>query len=123
MIEQEKMKGDVAIDHELGFVVMNLIAIEEHLACTIGKTKNDAYLELYNQVRALRSKRMGELVNNREGESWCVAKHLLASSMRLMETGIKYGALGESDKAVSLFVDAMDAFQVFLVLQRMGDTA
>jgi len=118
--KQEVQKGDVAIDHELSIAVMNLISIEEHLACTIGKTQDKDYLELYNQIRNLRSKYMGKIVKNRKGESWCIAKHLLSTTMRLIETGVKHGAQGNSDEAISMFTDAMDTFQVFLLMQKMG---
>jgi len=120
--KQEVRKGDVAIDHELSMAVMNLISIEEHLACTIGKTGDKEYLELYNQIRSLRSKYMKKIVTNKKGESWCIAKHLLSTTMRLIETGVKHGALGEVDEAVNMFTDAMDTFQVFFLMQKMSDS-
>jgi len=38
---------------------------------------------------------MGKIVKNKTGEMWCVSKHLLATTMRLLETGIKYGKEGK----------------------------
>jgi hypothetical protein len=108
---------DLAKEQELSMAVMNLIALEEHLALTISKTKNDKYLELYNAIRKLRSKHMKKIVKNKEGEMWCSAKHTLISVMHLIETGIKYGAEGKKKEAMELFNDAIELYQSFWLMQ------
>ncbi|MBR9691065.1 hypothetical protein GOV08_05270 [Candidatus Woesearchaeota archaeon] len=114
-------KGDVARDHELAVAVMNLIGVEEHLAFTVSKTSRKEYLEIYNEVRKLRSKLMKRIVRNRDGEMWCVSKHLLSSTMRLMETAIKYASENKQDEAIKLLIDAADTFQLFWFIQKIGE--
>ncbi|HIH33611.1 MAG TPA: hypothetical protein HA227_05185 [Candidatus Diapherotrites archaeon] len=111
---------DVAKEQELSMAVMNLIATEEHLAFTAAKTGKPEYLELYNAVRKLRSKNLRELVKNKDGEAWCASKHLLSTTMRLIETAIKYGAEGNRKKAMELLDDAIEAYQIFWFLQEFG---
>jgi hypothetical protein len=117
--ESKRAKGDLAKDQELSIAVMNMVSIEEHLAFTIAKTKKKEYIEIYNQIRSLRSKYMKEIVKNKEGEMWCVSKHLLSTTMRLLETGIKY-SVEDENKALDIFNDAADLYQVFWLLQKLG---
>lgn len=111
---------DLAKEQELSMAVMNLIALEEHLAFTISKTKKEKYIDLYNAIRKLRSKYMKRLVKNKDGEMWCASKHTLISAMHLIETGIKYGAEGKKKEAMELFGDAIEAYQAFWLIQEMG---
>ena len=37
----------------------------------------------------MRTELMREMIKDYEGEVWCISKHLLAASMRLMEVGTK----------------------------------
>ena len=111
---------DLATEQDLSIAVMNLISIEEHLAFTAGKTKDEKYIDIYNAVRKLRSKYLKKLVKNKQGEAWCISKHLLAATMRLMETGVKYGAEGNKKEALEIFSDAIDTYQLFWLLQEFG---
>lgn len=113
-------KGDLAKDHELSIAVMNLISIEEHLAFTISKCKKNEYIDIYNEIRKIRSKYLAKLVKNKDGEMWCISKHLLAATMRLFETGIKYAADNQKDEAMEYFNDAIDTYQLFWLIQRMN---
>lgn len=114
-------KGDLAKDQELSIAVMNLIAIEEHLAFTISKCKKKEYIDIYNEVRKLRSKHMAKIVKNKDGEAWCISKHLLSATMRLLETGIKYASDNKKDEAMEYFNDAIETYQLFWLIQKMGD--
>ena len=115
------MNKDIAIGQELSIAVMNLIATEEHLAFTAAKTGKQEYLELYNAVRKLRSKHLKELVKNKDGECWCASKHLLSTTMRLIETAIKYGAVGDKKKAMELLDDAIEAYRLFWFVQSFAE--
>ena len=64
---------------------------------------------------------MKELVKNKTGETWCASKHLLSTTMRLIETAIKYGASGDRNKAMELLDDAIEAYQIFWFLQVLGE--
>ncbi|MBI5884738.1 hypothetical protein HZB89_01425 [archaeon] len=111
---------DLAKEQELSFAVMNLIALEEHLAFTAAKTGRQEYIDFLNDIRKVRSKYLKDIVSNDEGEAWCISKHLLVTVMRLTETAIKYGAEGNKKKAMELLSDAIDAYQAFWVFQKIG---
>ncbi|MFH1256506.1 MAG: hypothetical protein V1494_04380 [Candidatus Diapherotrites archaeon] len=114
-------KFDLAKEHELALAVMNLAAAEEHLAFTAGKTGKPELVDFYNEIRALRSKYMDKIVKNKDGENWCVSKHLLVSAMHLIETAVKHGAAGEKKQATEMFADAVDVFRSFWLLQEFGE--
>ena len=120
IIKKEKKLFDLATEQELSIAVMNLISIEEHLAFTAGKTRDERYIDVYNAVRKLRSKYLKRLVKNKQGEAWCISKHLLAATMRLMETAVKCGAEGNKKEALEIFSDAIDTYQLFWLMQEFG---
>lgn len=88
--EVTKQKGlDLSSGEDLSIGIMNLISIEEHLFYTTQKTKDKKYLDLLNEIRKMRTDLLKEIIKDYEGEVWCISKHLLAASMRLMEVGTK----------------------------------
>src|SRR3989338_2508350 len=110
-MEKEK-QIDLTKREDLSLAVMNLISIEEHLSFTYAKTKKPEYLAVLDSVRTLRKNMLKELVTNTEGEMWCISKHLLAASMRLMETGTKY--INETpEKSEMFFQAAFDCYSLF----------
>jgi len=82
-VTKEK-KLDLSSDEDLSIAIMNLVSIEEHLFFTSQKTGKSSYLDLLNEVRSMRKDLLKEIIKDYEGEVWCISKHLLASSMRLM---------------------------------------
>ena len=56
---------------------------------------------------------MQRVIPEYEGEVWCISKHLLSSSMRLMEVGTKQQSLGHKDLAYDLFNQAYDLYCLF----------
>jgi len=106
-------KIDLSSKEDLAIAVMNLISIEEHLFFTYGKTNKEKYLELLNEVRQTRKKYLAEIVKNPEGEIWCISKHLLASTMRLMEVGTKMLNDDKKDEAKDLFEKALNLWNIF----------
>jgi len=106
-------KIDLSSKEDLAIAVMNLVAIEEHLFFTYGKTNKEKYLELLNEVRQMRKKYLAEIVKNPEGEIWCISKHLLASTMRLMEVGTKMLNEDKKDEAKDLFEKALTLWNIF----------
>lgn len=120
MKEAKPQHFDLSNLQELSFAVMNLIAAEEHLALSAGKTGKQEYLELYLAVRKLRSRELKELLQNKEAECWCASKHLLSVVMRLCETAVKYGAAGEKKKAMQLLEDAIEAYKLFWFIQALA---
>ena len=88
--ELKKKKGaDLSTDEDLSLAVMNLISLEEHFFFTSQKTGNDSYLKMLEDVRELRKELLAKLMPKNEGETWCISKHLLAATMRLLEVGTK----------------------------------
>ena len=112
--EVTKQKGlDLSSGEDLSIAIMNLISIEEHLFFTSQKTKNKKYLELLNEVRVMRTELLKEIIKDYEGEVWCISKHLLATSMRLMEVGTKELKKGDKKKAWELFEKSYKLYSLF----------
>src|SRR3990170_1104845 len=104
---------DLSSGEDLSIGVMNLIAIEEHLFYTFNKTKDSKYLDLLNEIRKMRTELMKEIIKDYEGEVWCISKHLLAASMRVMEVGTKELKKGDKQKAQSLFDKSYKLYSLF----------
>lgn len=110
---------DLSTKEDMSLAVMNLLSTEEHLAFTAMKTGKMEYLAILDSVRELRKSLLRELVENTEGEMWCISKHLLSITMRLMETGVKY-LKTDQKRAQRLFDSAFDAYRLFWLLQKVG---
>jgi hypothetical protein len=54
-----------------------------------------------------------KIIKEYEGEVWCISKHLLAATMRLMEVGTKYLGQGDKKEAEDLFSKAFDLYSLF----------
>lgn len=107
---------DLSKDEDMSIAVMNLVSLEEHFFFTSMKTDNASYLEMLNEVRKLRGKLMKKLVTNPEGEEWCISKHLLAASMRIMEVGTKELGLGRKKEAEEMFRQAFELYSQFFMI-------
>lgn len=110
---KKKDKIDLSSDEDLSIALMNLISIEEHLYFSGMKTNKKKYFTLLNSVRELRKKLLKEIVKEPKGEVWCISKHLLAASMRLIEVGNKYLTKKEEEKAYDKFQDAFYLYSLF----------
>ena len=60
---------------------------------------------------------MQRIVPKHEGETWCISKHLLAATMRMMEVGSKLNADGKKDEAKKLFDAGHKIFSLFWALR------
>jgi hypothetical protein len=115
MKKQEKM--DLSSDQDLSIAIMNLISIEEHLVFTGAKTGKTHFYDLIEEVREMRKNLLKMIIKEYEGEVWCISKHLLSSSMRLMEVGTKAQSRGRREEAYSFFEKAYDLYALFWGLQ------
>lgn len=106
-------KLDLSYGEDLSIGIMNLISIEEHLFFTAEKTKDRKYFDLLNEVRLMRTELMKEIVKDYGGEGWCMSKHLLVASMRLIESGTKILKKGDKQKAYNLFDKAYSLYSLF----------
>ncbi len=114
----ENNKADLTNREDMSIAVMNLISLEEHLAFTAAKTGKSEYLHILSSIRKLRIKLLKPLVTNTEGELWCISKHLLATTMRLMEVSTKYLET-DVEKAQEFEQSAFDLYGLFWLLQKM----
>lgn len=108
-------KLDLSSDQDLSIAVMNLISIEEHLFFTAEKTGQSSYFDLLAQVREMRKELLKKLIKEYDGEVWCISKHLLAASMRLMEVGTKAMAT-QPEEARRFFEQAYRLYNLFWAL-------
>jgi len=109
----KEKKIDLSSDQDLSIGIMNLISIEEHLFFTAQKTKKDEYYKLLKEVRDMRKVLLKKLIKEYEGEVWCISKHLLASSMRLMEVGTKFLNESKIEQAKELFNMSYRLYSIF----------
>lgn len=114
-IEELKKSGaiDLSNEEDLSIAVMNLVSLEEHFFFTAEKTKKDEYFDLLKEVRETRKKLLGRLISKHEGETWCISKHLLATTMRLIEVGTKLYAEGKKEEAKETFDHAYRMYSLF----------
>ena len=106
-------KIDLSSDQDLSIAIMNLVSIEEHFFFTGAKTGKSKYYDMLQEVRAMRGELLRKIVKDYEGEVWCISKHLLAASMRLMEVGTKQHKAGNIKEASELFEKAYDCYSLF----------
>ena len=111
MKKQEKM--DLSSDQDLSIAIMNLISIEEHFFFTGAKLGKTEYYDLIKDVREMRKDLLQKIIKDYEGEVWCISKHLLAASMRLMEVGTKQLGIGKEKEAYDLFDKAYNLYSLF----------
>jgi hypothetical protein len=110
---KKKDKFDLSSDEDLSIAVMNLVSIEEHFFFTAEKTGKPEYFDLLKEVREMRKELLKKLIKEYEGEVWCISKHLLAASMRLMEVGTKQLGAGNKKEAEELFEKAYNLYSLF----------
>ena len=108
---------DLSTEEDLAIAIMNLISLEEHFYFTGAKTDKPEYFDMMNEVRLMRTKLLARMIDKKEGEVWCISKHLLATSMRLMEVGTKLQKEGKKDEAKQFFVDSYKMFNLFFALR------
>jgi len=114
---KEKAGVDLSTAEDLSVAVMNLISLEEHFFFTGVKTKKDEYFDTSLEIREIRKKLLEQLMPNHEGETWCISKHLLATTMRLIEVGNKLHSEGKKEKAKQTFENAYKIYSIFWALK------
>jgi len=114
-IEAMKKAGtvDLSTEEDLSIAIMNLISLEEHFFFTAEKTGKDEYFDLMGQVREVRKSLLARMMDKNEGETWCISKHLLATSMRLIEVGTKLFSDGKKEEAKETFDHAYKIYSMF----------
>lgn len=123
MKKQEKM--DLSSDQDLSIAIMNLVSIEEHFFFTGAKLGKTEYYDMLKDVREMRKELLKKIIKEYKGEVWCISKHLLAASMRLMEVGTKQLGMGRKEEAYDFFGKAYNLYSLFwglnMKLLNVGD--
>jgi len=110
---KKKNPKDLSSDQDLTIAIMQLISIEEHLIFSGAKTGKNHFYDMVQDIREMRKNLMLQIIPTYEGEVWCISKHLLSASMRLIEVGTKQQSLGHKEKAYDLFAKAYDLYCLF----------
>lgn len=104
---------DLSREEDLSIAIMNLVSLEEHFFFTAEKTQKSEYFDLLAETREIRKNLLARMIDRHEGETWCITKHLLAATMRLMEVGTKYLAEGNKEEAEKLFSQSYRLYSIF----------
>jgi len=114
-INEAKARGgvDLSTEEDLSLAIMNLISLEEHFFFTGMKTGDSSYHDFLDEARSMRKELLAKLIDRHEGETWCVSKHLLGATMRLIEVGNKLHSEGKKDEAAKLFSYAYKLYALF----------
>ncbi|MEK7541017.1 MAG: hypothetical protein AAB529_02140 [Patescibacteria group bacterium] len=104
---------DLSSNEDLSIAIMNLISIEEHFFFTGAKTGKPEYFDLLNTAREMRKDLLKRIIKEYEGEVWCISKHLLSASMRLMEVGAKAISQDKKQEAEEMFKKAYELYSLF----------
>ena len=114
---QKDNKVDLSSEEDLSIAIMNLISLEEHFFFSGAKTGKSEYYDLLNETREIRKGLLAKLMDENEAESWCISKHLLAATMRMMEVGTKYQKDGNKEEADKIFKQAFHVYSMFWALR------
>ncbi len=109
----QENKLDLSSGEDLSIALMNLVSLEEHAYFSYMKTEDEKFLELLNKVREIRKEHLKKIVKENDAEVWCISKHLLASSMRLIETGNKFLKERKNQETEKLYEDAFELYSLF----------
>lgn len=118
-VENMKKTGsvDLSTEEDLSLAVMNLISLEEHFFFTGVKTEKNEYFDFLGEVREMRKQLLAKMMDKNEGETWCISKHLLATTMRLIEVGTKLHSDGKKTDAKEMFDKAYKTYSMFWALR------
>ncbi|MFA5991745.1 MAG: hypothetical protein WC794_05890 [Candidatus Doudnabacteria bacterium] len=118
-INELKASGnfDLSMEEDLSIAIMNLVSLEEHFFFTAEKTKKNEYFDLLTQTREIRKTLLAKMIDQHEGETWCITKHLLAASMRLMEVATKLQSSGKITEAKEMFDKSYELYSLFWALR------
>lgn len=114
-IEKVKEKNilDLTAGQDLSIALMNLVSLEEHSFFSYLKTQDKKFLKTLESVREMRKKFLPLIVKEDDSETWCMSKHLLATSMRFYEVGNRYLHEGKKKEADEFYKAAGESYGLF----------
>ena len=111
---KEKNSLDLSVMEDLSIALMNLVSLEEHFLFSFMKTHDKKFLGMLDNVRELRKKLLELIVKkDDDSEKWCISKHLLASSMRLIEIGNRFLHEKKEKEAEEFYEQAAEIYGMF----------
>ncbi|MDR1012461.1 MAG: hypothetical protein LBL40_01240 [Coxiellaceae bacterium] len=110
---KKREKMDLSSDQDLTIAIMNLISIEEHFFFSGAKTGKNEYFDLIKEIKDIRKELLKKIITEHDGELWCISKHLLAASYRLMEAGTKQLELNKKEESYNFFTKAYNLYSLF----------
>ena len=116
---KERTDLDLSLGEDLSIALMNIISLEEHFLLSYMKTQDEKFLEFLEQTREARKRLLAKIVVKEKedySEKWCISKHLLSTSMRLIEVGTKYLHDKKKKEAQESFNDAFNFYSLFWVV-------
>lgn len=118
-VKELKSSGnfDLSTEEDLSIAIMNLVSLEEHFYFTSQKTGKNDYLGLMKEIREVRKSLLERMVSRHEGETWCITKHLLATTMRLIEVGTKLQSKNRLAEAEVMFDKAYQIYSMFWLVR------
>lgn len=120
-IIKKENKLDLSIGEDLSIALMNLISLEEHFIFSFIKTSEKKYLGFLEETRELRKRLLKKIVKkNDDSETWCISKHLLSVSMRLIEIGTKELHKGNKKEAEQEFYESFNLYSRFWEINNIG---
>jgi hypothetical protein len=122
---KERTDLDLSLGEDLSIALMNIISLEEHFLLSYMKTQDEKFLEFLEQTREARKRLLAKIVvrgKDDYSEKWCISKHLLSTSMRLIEVGTKYLHDGKKKEAQESFNDAFNFYSLFWIINGVGNS-
>lgn len=96
---------DLGMIDDLIFGLKNLEGLVDHANTFYQITKDEKFRELADIGRKIRTKWMELIVKNKN--EWCCSKHLLASSMSLLEVANRFNSMGDKNKCNDALGDSL----------------
>lgn len=98
--DADPQKLDISKDEDLCNFIANCLGAEQHLCSSAALPNGEKFIAPLQKMREMRREAMAKLLPaDAEGQTWCLVKHLLASSMHAREVGDKLAAQGQAQGA------------------------
>jgi len=107
---------DVGHIQDWMFAVQHLISAEHHLIESYAITNQKIFLEANEKIRKKRSKLMFEVVPKKEGQIYCITKHLLGASQGLKELANRLVEEGNLELSKEYFKDSQEFEAIVMIL-------
>jgi hypothetical protein len=105
---------DSGMAEDLIFGLKNLEGLVDHANTFYGITKEKKFQELADIGRKVRTRWMELIVKDQK--NWCCTKHLLASSMSLLEVANRFNSMGDKEMCAKALDDSLILTSLVLLI-------